>query len=219
MKLKDAYNPILEAGLSRIQQQVQQYEVATITAFRGKNDNCAVKNNDVPEGAEYTKSQNMSRNKQLKAKLLSFGYGVTAIDGSYIENFNSDSEDARREVKEDSFFVVNLKDDPNFKSNIIELGKVFCQDSVLIKDEDGYYLYGTNNAEWPSLGSKEKVGSRFVAGIEREFMSKIRNRPFSFESKTPELADLIENINSNKFYNINSIRLIKEAAKKVKCCK
>ena len=219
MKLKDAFNPLLGAGLSRIWQQVQQHDIATISAFRGVNEHCATKQTDVPEGNSYTKQQNLSRNKQLKAKLLSYGYGVTAIDGSYIENFNSSAADARREVRENSFFVVNLKDDPSFKSNLVELAKMFCQDSVLLKEDDGYYLHGTNNSDFPGFGQKEKVGDKFDAGVEREFMSRIRNRPFAFESKNVKLVDVVENIHSTKFYNINSIRLIKETAKKVRCCK
>lgn len=219
MKMRDAFDPLLESSLSRILQHVKQHQIATISAFRGKNEHCAKKQSDVPEGDDYTKQLNMARNKSLKAKLLSYGYGVTAIDGAYIENFNSESEDARREVKEDSFFVVNLKDDGNFKSNLVELGKLFCQDSVLVGDAEGFYLYGTNNSDWPGLNQREKVGDKFVAGIERQFMSKIRNRPISFESKTPSLLDILENIHSTKFFNINSIRLIHEAAKKVDCCK
>lgn len=218
MKLKDAFDPILESSLSRIMAQVNNHDIATITAFRGINENCVKPSTDVKEGEAYTKAVNLSRNKLLKAKLLALGYGVTPIDGSYIENFNASSADARREVKEDSFFVVNLKNDPSFKSNILNLGKQFCQDSVLLKEDDGFYLHGTNKSDWPGLGSREKVGSRFVAGIEREFMSKIRNRPFSFESKIPNLMNIIENIHSNKFYNINSIRLITEESKK-DCCK
>lgn len=218
MKLRDLIpNPLLEAGLSRVWSQVQTFDIATITAFRGINENCIVSATDVEAGGEYTKQMNLARNKTLKAKLMSAGYGVTAIDGAYIENFGD--PEAMREVKENSFFVVNLKKDPNFKTTILKLGKMFCQDSVLLKEDDGFYLHGTNKADWPGLGQRSKIGNRFVGGIEREFMSKIRNRPFSFEeSKTPPIEDLVENIHSTRFYNINTIRLIKEEAKK-DCCK
>jgi hypothetical protein len=72
--------------------------------------------------------ENYERNRQLKAVLLNKGYGVADIDGTYVEDFGTD---AAKEVKEDSFFVVNLKDDPNFKDTITGLGEHFCQDSVL----------------------------------------------------------------------------------------
>jgi hypothetical protein len=64
--------------------------------------------------------ENYERNRQLKAVLLNKGYGVTDVDGTYVEDFGTD---AAKEVKEDSFFVVNLKDDPNFKDTITGLGE------------------------------------------------------------------------------------------------
>jgi hypothetical protein len=107
------------------------------------------------------------------------GYGVTQVDGSYIENF--DDADNRKEVSEESFFVVNLKDDPDFNNNIVKLGQKFCQDSVLLIPQggDGAFLLGTNES-WPGLGEKDPVG-RFEGGKEAEFMSRVRGRPFVFK--------------------------------------
>ena len=61
------------------------------------------------------------RNNELQAILFKAGFGVTDVDGSYIEGYNSDSPS---EVRENSFFVVNLTDTPKFVKIIQVLGKV-----------------------------------------------------------------------------------------------
>ena len=135
--------------------------------------------------------RNKRNNRELSAFLLSQGYGVKNIQGSYIENFGSvDPEKVPREVKEASFFVTNLNNDPEFAEQIINLGKRFCQDSVIIvpKGEEGY-LYGTNKGKYPGLDNKETVG-KFMGGETGEFMSRINSRPFVMkegeETKTYE---------------------------------
>ena len=49
--------------------------------------------------------ENFERNKQLKAVMLNKGYGVTSVDGTYIEDFGTD---AAKEVKEDSYFCWSI---------------------------------------------------------------------------------------------------------------
>ena len=53
-----------------------------------------------------------------------------------------------REVKEASFFVTNLNNDPEFAEQIINLGKRFCQDSVIIvpKGEEGTFTVQTKES-------------------------------------------------------------------------
>lgn len=122
-------------------------------------------------------SDNMTRNRDLKATLLGLGFGVTKVDGSYIEDFGTD---IAKEVKENSLFCVNLKDDSTFIDRIVTLGEKFCQDSVLIipRGGEGAYLVGTNNTEFPGFGNKEVVGS-LSYGKESEFMTRVGNRPFT----------------------------------------
>lgn len=67
---------------------------------------------------------NKLNNRDLKAILLSNGCGVAAVDRSFIENYSV-------EVNENSLFVVDLKDS-DFFNTIINLGKKYCQDSVLL---------------------------------------------------------------------------------------
>ena len=177
---------INEAGLSKIRQAMFDCDTAFITAFRGDIEDksmCVYVPPSEEELAERSRQGKKARanrrnNKELSAYLLSQGYGVKNVQGSYIENFGSvDPEKVPREVKENSFFVTNLKDDPEFFEQIINLGKRFCQDSVILipKGEEGY-LYGTNKS-YPGLDQKETVG-KFAGGETGEFMSRIKSRPF-----------------------------------------
>ena len=64
-------------------------------------------------------------------------------------------------VTEDSWFVVNSKDDSNFISTIVKLGGMYCQDSIAILEKGGKnsYLIGTNNSEFPGYGEKITFGN------------------------------------------------------------
>ena len=190
---------INEAGLNKIRQDMLDYDTAFITAFHGDYDDVSMCVYTPPSEEELSERDKMGKrgirnkknNKELSAFLLSQGYGVKNIQGSYIENFGSiDPEKVPREVKEASFFVTNLNNDPEFAEQIINLGKRFCQDSVIIvpKGEEGY-IYGTNKGKYPGLDQKETVG-KFAGGETGEFMSRINSRPFVMkedeETKTYE---------------------------------
>ena len=170
-----------ESSLSRVRSWIDKADVAIITGFRDDPYDLA----KCPSGASTAednqrspKATNMLRNRDLKATLLSMRYGVTKVKGSYIEAFDTPQA---IEVRENSMLVVNLEEDPNFISNITMLGKKFCQDSVLIipKGGQGAYLHGTNNSEFPGLDQKVEVGS-LKMGAEDEFMTRVDNRPFTF---------------------------------------
>jgi hypothetical protein len=68
------------------------------------------------------KKENEGKSAELKAQLLSLGYGVTEIAGVYVENYNT--SDAI-EVKENSFIVIDIKNKGNLKKDLAELGKPF----------------------------------------------------------------------------------------------
>ncbi len=190
---------INEAGLNKIRQDMSDYDTAFITAFRGDITDKSVCVYIPPSEEELSERDKMGKrgesnkrnNKELSAFLLSQGYGIKNVQGSYIENFGSiDPEKIPREVKEASFFVANLKDDPHFFEEIINLGKRYCQDSVILvpKGEEGY-IYGTNKGKYPGLDQKETVG-KFMGGETGEFMSRKGGRPFVMkedeETKTYE---------------------------------
>lgn len=183
---------INEAGLAKIRQDMLDFDTAFITAFRGDINDKSMCVFIPPEepldekgGKKRTRAvqgktakTNRRNNKDLSAYILSRGYGLKNVQGSYIENFGSlDPAKIPREVKENSFFVVNLNNDPQFFDEIIDLGKRYCQDSVILVPKGGEaFLYGTNNT-YPGLDQKETVG-KFMGGETGEFMSRIGGRPF-----------------------------------------
>jgi len=174
---------INETSLSRIWHWTEKHDTAIITASRVKNENCLEIIEGEEKGQIFTKEENKERNKDLYAVLIEKKYGVTKVDGNYIENFETPEA---KEVSEDSLFVVNLRNDENFFKTIIELGKFFCQDSVLLKPVDGDpYLFGTNNASFPGLDNKIDIG-KFKGGREGEFLTRVGkgNRPLVFEDIT-----------------------------------
>lgn len=164
----EVISKIEESGLSRIMQHISGHETGAITAYRGK----------------LSKSDNQARNKKLLASLLSKGYGVTSMKGSYIENYGT--PDAK-EVGEHTYFVVDLKDNGQLEKDLEKLGNEFDQDSVLIipKGGKGAYLVGTNDADFPGKGKTMKTGDRNL-GQEGEFLSRVRGRPFVFKEALKE---------------------------------
>ena len=121
-----------ESSLSRIYRHIQKTDVAIITAYRDDPfdlSKCLSDAEVVEADTKNPRASNLLRNRNLKAVLLSKKYGVTKVKGSYIEDFDTPQA---IEVKENSLFVVNLEQDPNFVNDIVMLGKKFCQDSVLI---------------------------------------------------------------------------------------
>tara|TARA_Y100000385_G_scaffold60712_1_gene59177 strand:- start:854 stop:1486 length:633 start_codon:yes stop_codon:yes gene_type:complete len=189
-------NHLNESSLNRIHSHILNHDCAIITAFRNSMVNCVGEEDG--ETVLHNRD-NKERNKKLKSTLLSLRYGVTYVKGTYIENYMSDNS---IEVKEDSYFVVNLNDDTKFIENIVRLGEVFCQDSVMVMEKGGEnnYLYGTNYSDFPGYGQKHYIGV-FKPGVESEFMTKIRNRPFTIET-----FDKLQ---------ISSKRLVKEYSKTI----
>jgi len=168
---------LTEKSLSRTWTHMQDYQTALITAFRDNpedGEGCVM--DPQPVEGEDALDKNKMRNRDLKATLLSFGYGVTAVQGTYIENYMKDNA---IEVKEPSFFVHNQENDPKFFANLEMLAQKFCQDSVLLVPQggEGAYFKGTNTGGYPGLGKSEEVG-KFRGGEEGEFMTRVGNRPF-----------------------------------------
>ncbi len=159
---------VFESSLSRLFSKMQEHDTGTITAFRG----------------EYTKKENRARNRELLSDLVVMGYRVTEVDGSYIENFNTPQAN---EVKEDSFFVEDWADKGRLRADLEKLGQKYEQDSVLFipkinsQGTTKAILIGTRADAWPGLG-KETPFFKSGWGRPAEFMTKVRNRPFIFES-------------------------------------
>ncbi len=119
--MKDLFNNwnkfLLKESMSRVHQHITEHDSALLTAHRADPlDMSACLEDAVESGAS-----NQERYRELKAVLLDLGYGVRKVKGSFIENYGN--LDKQVEVKEDSLFVVNLKDDPAFVEQIIKFGK------------------------------------------------------------------------------------------------
>lgn len=195
-------NILSESSLSRMQYWLDKHECALISANRSKpKDTSLCRNGFQDSYADDDKLSkrdiNKLRTRDLKALLLRQGYGVTAVDGSYIENFRpkdappDPNAPPPKEVKEDTFLVVNVEDKSDFQQKIRELGEIFCQDSVMIIDRggDNARLIGTNDGEWPGYGKSVHQGS-FYGGRTGEFMTRVRNRPSVFKENLQTYQDL-----------------------------
>ena len=171
-----------ESSFNRILYWIRNYEIALITAFRGKKENILhdelTKKDNKEIGDYYSKTENRARNRELSASLLRMGYGVTKIYGVYIENFGSPNS---RIADEDSFLVVNTNNDSNFYDNMFKLSEYYNQDCFCYKPkgEDVAYNIGTNGSDYPGYMQKDRNG-KFVHGVKNEFMSRLKNRGFAF---------------------------------------
>ena len=182
---------LTESGLSRLYQHMMEHDSAIISAFRN----------------EYTNKQNYERSRELKAQLLSAGYGVTKIDGSYIENFETPEA---IEVSEQSLFISNRGGAADFINEIARLGEEYEQDSVLIIPEGGQdaYLLGTRQGnDFPPFGQQITVGNVKMGG-EAEFMSRVKGRPFVFDEP---VVETYEKLSKNSRW---AVKKLVERAKK-----
>jgi hypothetical protein len=154
---------------------IEKYDSGIISAFRTSTTNCV--GGDI--GFNLHENDNEARNKHLIATLMFLGYGVVRIKGTYVDFFLTNK---RIEVKEDSYFVVNLSNDPMFIKNIKKLGEVFCQDNVLIIECGGNHNYfvGTNNSVFPGFGEVISVGT-FRAETEQD-LTEFEGRPFVLDT-------------------------------------
>jgi hypothetical protein len=158
-------NIINEKSLSRLYRKFEEFPSGAITAFRG----------------EFSSKENKARNKILISKLLTLGYDVVSVKGTYIEDFGSESE---HEVSENSFIVTDRKGTiDTLEKNLSKLGHLFDQDSVLIiPPGSSPYLLGTSKRPnaWPNFGKKESLGG-FKGGKGKQFFSRVKGRKFTFE--------------------------------------
>lgn len=174
-------NELNEKSLNRMMLWLNKCDCAFITAFRyklidianpdktyyGPNDNWTDKK-------IFTHEENREKNKLLKAELLNLKYGVTNVKRVYPEGMNNESS-------EESFFVVNRFNDPNFLNNLLSLAEYFNQDSIYYKPKDKTYGYliGTNGATYPGYHKKGDE-SKLKPGSASNFMLRIGNKAFSF---------------------------------------
>jgi hypothetical protein len=168
---------ISESSLSRLWAKTQSHSCGCITGFR--------KENPLP--------LNRKNNSEIQGYLMSKGYSLTSVAGSYIENFQT--PDAI-EVSEPTYFVCNHKVDGNdggqLRNDLIMLGQKYDQDSVLIIPVGGVgaYLYGTSKRSnayplWGVTAPAGESGTGTYGKVAGKFLSRIRGRQFAFEELEP----------------------------------
>jgi len=169
---------ITESSWTRLWKQMQDYDVALISAFRNFDKN----------GKPLNKSQNRERNKKLKAAVLSLGYGSTDVFGSWLETVAKTGEQV--ESAEESFFVVNLPNDPKFYQRMEALSTLWEQDAFLIKMAGkNPELVGTNETcVWIKKGDKRELGDFHLNKMSQN-MTRIGNTPFVFDDKVNKITD------------------------------
>jgi len=176
--MKEYKNFLCEAGLARVWKHGQEHDTGAMTAFRNA-PKCG-------DGDPYTHKENQARNKSLKAKLKSMGYGVIAIEGKYPEGGVV--------KKESSYFVIDQTDTGKLEADLKKLGKHFEQDSILfVPKGTAGYLVGTNTCSNNDLGMGKKLPfDKIKLGHEGEYYtSLIRGRPFTNESIIYEFREVI----------------------------
>ena len=178
-----------EASLSRIWKHIEDGRpFGMITAFR----------------KDYSKRDNMARNKKLEASIRAAGYGFFRMEGHYIEDYGtSDAQD----VIEQSFFVIgdagDMEDPTNFKEFLKWEGKRFDQDSIFYYDieiEQGV-LIGTNHTGYPGWNKVEKLGKWHPSKV-GEFYSKMKRSTFVFETiqQPPNILSLVNDKTLRKMW-------------------
>ena len=176
---------VKESSLTKVWKHSQVHDVGTITAFRSARY--------CNDGVDFTKKENEDKNAILKAQLLKLGYGVTAIKGYYIENYKTQNE---KEVKENSFLVVDLKDTGNLKKDLVRLGEQYEQDSITYQNYKvgKYFIISSNKCPngYPGSGKigVERELGKSIFGKKGEFFSKVNGRPFVFETYVSNLKSL-----------------------------
>ncbi len=149
----------IAASLSRIELHYKSHDTGTISAFRDAKD-CG-------EGEKISRTENRSRNRGIRGELISKGYGVTSIKGVFIENYGSNKAIS---VYEESYFVVDLRDNGSLKKDLIKLGQLYEQDCITYAKARGEYcLISTNKCPdaYPGrgkIGVELKVGKPYFGG-------------------------------------------------------
>lgn len=162
---------LAESGLSRVYAHTLKHDYGVITGERDRRD-CG-------KGDLYTAKENQARNNSLMFKLRAKGYAVTGARGSFIENYGSDQA---KEVAENVFIVVDIKDHGNLEADLVSLGEEFDQDCILFgKAGADSELIGTNHCPngYPGYHVRAAQGGALF-GKTGQFMTRVSGRPFIF---------------------------------------
>lgn len=157
------YQLINEIKLSRVLKHFnsQEYPVGIMTAFRGEN----------------TLKQNEAANSALASSFRKLGFGFVWIDGAWIENRGTKSEE---HVSEVSILVIGSEgDDKKMFSSLVEGSKKYNQDAFVYKGSGKKIgIYDKNGSE---LVSFDRVAIDKIADNYSKLRSSNKGRTFVFE--------------------------------------
>lgn len=183
-----------ETSLSRAYQHIKNYDVAFISACR----------------AEKTYNENLRDSKELKARLMTFGYLVTKVGGGFIENQNLPDE---RPVEERTYFVVNVRDTyENFEKKIVSLGVYYNQDSVIVGKKGGLDLTEittSNNCDTPKFS--RKVFKNISYGKIDVFYTRFKHNTLVLQEQEQELK--IDGFDTLRYHGFSGARMVYSGCK------
>lgn len=112
------WQPLDEAGLSRILSHIDTRNLGFITAFRG--------------GGSVPLEQNRQRNRLLQKDIRDAGFGFLRVEGHWPENEGTPEE---HQVIEESFLVIGRDGDDsgNLRGFLKKAGAKYEQEAVLYK--------------------------------------------------------------------------------------
>lgn len=166
---------INESSMSRIWDKIhnEKLDFAVITAYRN----------------EYTKEENVKRNRDLRHTLNQNKLGVYALVGHWLEappeyenDYDSCPDNLKKDVIERSYLVIrNQIHEIDFKHIILQLAQDFKQDSVILRisDLDINGVYSPYGIEYIRF----RTHSITLNKIARAYSQWVRkcNLPFVFE--------------------------------------
>lgn len=155
--------------LSRVWQHINSDRpICLMTAFRG----------------QYTYEENVNRNKSLAADVRNLGYGFFYVDGFWIENQGTSTE---QHVSEDTLFITGDLDldDYKFQYDMVSLGKKYDQEAVLVKTNTGIRVITVSTGEEFKLSklSLDKMGDIYT-----KLRSNKKANTFIFENERDDLG-------------------------------
>lgn len=159
MKYKEALNIIediiTESSVSRTKFYLQNYECATISAFR-PGANIGRKDEEELTNRKDVLKRNKKHSAELGKKLTEFGYTHFLVDGAWVKTDEKDRSIINKKGEksigsEITYFVVNNNGDTReqFRNNLKKLGNEFDQDSVM------FYPKGSSMAFWSGTTKRE----------------------------------------------------------------
>lgn len=197
MEAVKAYRRKIAKGYEPTAEETQRYERMI------SSGECYEAGEPFKQGDKFTTDEKRHYNRELNAALLQLKYGVTEIRGVFREEgctgCDSDSED--------SFLVVNLSDDPNFKDNLFRLSEYYNQDCFMYSPygTDKGVLVGTNSSSQPGYKAEVEAGS-FNKHVESMYMSRIGNAGFAFGDAEKMKPDSRPAFLDRKAARINAVR-------------